>query len=189
MINLIGIGGTNGSGKDSIGEMLAERHGWLFISVSQLLRDELTEQGLPTDRQHTRQLSAKWRRESGLGVLIDKAFETYNPKQEQYKGLVISSLRNPGEADEIHKLGGKVIWIDANSQVRYSRAKSRSHGRLDDQKSYKEFLAEEQHEMQHNGGHHTLSMEGVKSQADILIENNADKQSFFKNIEKSLNLT
>jgi len=108
-MKVLGISGTNGAGKDSIGEMLAARHGWLFISVSQILRDELSKQGLPTDRHHTHRLSAQWRRQSGTGVLIDKAMQIYEPQKDRYKGLAISSLRNPGEADEVHKLGGKVI--------------------------------------------------------------------------------
>ena len=188
MTSILGIGGTNGAGKDSIGELLADKYGWLFVSVSQLLRDELTKQGLPTDRHHTHQLSARWRRQSGLGVLIDKAVEFYKPNENKYSGLAISSLRNPGEADEVHKLGGKVIWVDADPKIRYQRVQGRAHGRVEDNKSFGQFLAEEQHQMHPSGDEATLNMSGVKAKADIFLENNTDKESFFKEIEKALNL-
>ncbi len=46
-MKIIGVSGTNGSGKDTIGHLLAERHNWLFISMTDMLRDELEKRGLP----------------------------------------------------------------------------------------------------------------------------------------------
>jgi cytidylate kinase len=71
-IKLIGISGTNGSGKDSLGHMLAERYGWLFVPATDILRTELQKQGLPIERENLRNLGNEWRREYGAGVLIDK---------------------------------------------------------------------------------------------------------------------
>jgi dephospho-CoA kinase len=187
-MKILGISGTNGAGKDSVGEFLVEKHGWFFVSVTDILRNEIKKQGLPPDRHHTHQLSASWRRQHGLGVLIDKAVEVYKSDKKKHNGLAISSLRNPGEADEVHKLGGQVIWVDADPVVRYRRAISRQRG-PDDNKTFEEFLAEEQHQMTHSGDEATLSMEGVKAKADIFIENSdGDLESFYKELEKALNL-
>src|SRR5947209_15311657 len=84
---LVGISGSNGAGKDTLGHMLAEHHGFLFISVTDLLRAEASRRGLPPIRENTRQISAEWRRELGLGVLIDKAIAEYELVKDQYKGL------------------------------------------------------------------------------------------------------
>src|SRR3989344_1635559 len=108
---IIGIAGTNGSGKDSLGQILADDYGWQFISVTDILRDGLREKKLPIERENLRELSAQWRRESGLGVLVNKAVEIYQKNPGGHKGLVIASLRNPGEADRVHELGGKVVWV------------------------------------------------------------------------------
>jgi len=188
-MKILGISGTNGAGKDSVGGFLAQKHGWLFVSVTDILRDEIKKQGLPPDRHHTHQLSAKWRRESGLGVLIDKAVEAYKAENKEYSGLAIASLRNPGEADEVHRLGGQVIWIDANPRIRYERVVAANRGRIDDQKTYAEFLTEEQHQMRHSGDEATLSMEGVKAKADIFLQNNGDDiNKFYKELEQALGL-
>ena len=64
------------------------------------------------EREVLRTISAEWRRELGLGVLVDKAYAEY--QVGDYKGLAIASLRNPGEADRVHALGGSVLWIDAD---------------------------------------------------------------------------
>jgi dephospho-CoA kinase len=187
-MNLIGIAGTNGSGKDSVGGFLAEKHGWLFISVTEILRSDLKKQGLPIERTHLRELSAEWRRQYGLGVLVVKAYQMYKADKTKYKGLAIASLRNPGEADEVHKLGGQVIWVDADPRVRYQRINSRQRG-SEDQKTFEQFLKEEQDEMSHaDGDHHTLSLAGVKAKADIFIENNSNKEAFLAEVEKDLSL-
>ncbi|MGH7234103.1 MAG: AAA family ATPase, partial [Candidatus Saccharimonadales bacterium] len=44
---ILGISGTNGSGKDTVAHLLEQDHNFLFISVSDLLRDELKKQSVP----------------------------------------------------------------------------------------------------------------------------------------------
>lgn len=187
--SILGIGGTNGAGKDTLGELLAKKHGWLFISGSDILRAELRKRGLPIERQNLRDLSAEWRRQLGLGVLIKKAYDKYLPQQEHYNGLVVASLRNPGEADEIHGLGGKVIWIDSDPKIRYERIYSR-HRSTEDQKTYEQFLAEEQAEMHPSGDETTLNMAAVKDRADFFIFNDAKTTAEFETMaEKALGLS
>jgi dephospho-CoA kinase len=177
-MKLIGLSGTNGAGKDSVAEVLRDNYGYYFISVTDLLREEARKRGLAVERENLRMISAEWRRESGLGVLIDKAIETYKKLggDKNYNGLVVSSLRNPGENDTVHKLNGKVIWIDADPKIRYERIFSRQ--RTDeDNKTYEQFLIEEQAEMNHEGDKATLSLLGVKQKSDITLINEGSKIS------------
>jgi dephospho-CoA kinase len=178
-MKIIGISGTDGSGKDSLGLMLAERHGWMFISVTDMLREEASERGIPLKRNTLREISAQWRRESGNGVLVDKAVETFKTKSNRYKGLVMASMRNPGEADRIHDLGGKVVWVDAEPKIRYERIASRKRG-SEDEVTYEQFLKEEKTQFNHSGDAATLSLSGVKAKADIFLENNGNDIEAFK---------
>lgn len=178
-MKLIGIGGTDGSGKDSLGEIIAE-HGWKFISVTDSLRQELKKRRLPVTRVNQRMVSAEWRRDHGLAVLVDKAIEAFKQDQSKYKGLVLASLRNPGEADRIHELGGTVVWIDAEPHVRYERVIGRDRGGIEDKVTFEEFLAEEKAQMEHAGDETTLSLSGVKERADIFIDNNSPNINDFK---------
>lgn len=185
MMKLIGIGGTNGSGKDTVSKFLADNN-YLFVSVSDLLRDEAKKRGLPLEREILRGISAEWRREYGLGVLVDRAVELYKKQEDKFVGVVATPMRNVGEAKRIHELGGKLIWVDADPKIRYDRIRSRNRSAEDD-KSYEQFLQEEQDEMHQSGDEATLDSAGVKAIADIFIENNFnDIESFSEYIEKSL---
>jgi dephospho-CoA kinase len=181
-VRLIGIAGTDGSGKDSLGEMLRDEHGWNFISVTDILRDEATKRGTRLGRDTLRIISAEWRRAHGLGVLIDKAVESNGHK----KPLVVASLRNPGEADRVHELDGLVVWVDADPKVRFDRIKNRNRG-SEDHVTFDQFLAEEQAQSQHLGDEATLSLSGVKAKADISLENNGNNiESFKTQVRKAL---
>lgn len=169
---IIGLSGTNGSGKDTVAHILVEKFGYYFASASGMLVEELKKQGLPEERKYTSALSAQWRREHGLGVIVDKALEKVN--QLGNDKLVVGSLRNPGEADRVHELEGLVIWVDADPKIRYDRISGNARGRQLDNKTYEEFLAEEEDEMKQAGDENVLNMSAVKQKADMFIENNFD---------------
>lgn len=187
-IKLVGISGTNGSGKDTVGQMLAERHNFIFISGSDLLRDEAVKRGLPVERDVLSSISAEWRRNEGMGAVSARVYKLYESQKGKYSGLATVSLRHPGEADFIHSKGGIVVWVDADPKVRYDRIYSRQRT-AEDNKTFEEFLLEQEREMSHSGDTATLNMSAVKSLADIHLENNGNDVDVFKDeAEKALGL-
>lgn len=189
-LQIIGLSGTNGAGKDTVGEVLAERHGYLFVSVTELLREEARRRGLAVERENLRLISAEWRREFGLGVLVDRAVAAWKAAGDKYQGVIMASLRNPYEADRIHDLGGTMIWVDADPKVRYARISAADRGRgSEDNKTFDQFLAEEKVEMSApaDSDKAVLNMSAVRDRADILMENNgSDLEVFKQQIEKTL---
>lgn len=177
-MKLIGLAGTNGSGKDTVGKMLADKHGFLNVSVSDLLRDECRKRGLVVERENLRMISAEWRREGGLGVLVDKAVELFSKQAAEYNGLAVGSLRNPGECTRVTELGGVNVWVDADPRIRYERIQSANRGRgAEDAKTYDQFLAEEAAEMRSSGDAATLNMSAVKKLCTVTIMNEAEKDA------------
>jgi uncharacterized protein YeaO (DUF488 family) len=67
--------------------------------------------------------------------------------------------------------------------VRYDRIQAVERGRgSEDNKTFEEFLAEQEAEMQHNGDKATLNMADVKDRCDIFITNESNdlKQFYIK---------
>lgn len=181
---IVGAGGTNGSGKDTIAELLGNKHGFYVASATDMLGSELKKRGLPTDRKHKRGLSAEWRKKHGLGVIVRRAVD--EAKQAGHDKLVVGSLRNPGESDLVHELGGKVVWVDAKPKIRYGRIQGKTRGRIEDDRTYEEFMADEEAEMEFTGDKTKLHGSAVKDAADIRIENNGTVEEFEKKIEQEL---
>lgn len=177
-MKIIGLSGTNGAGKDTVAQVLRDEYGWLFADVTQMLGDELTRRGLSHERANKAALSAEWRREFGMGVIVDKAIKLF--EQGNYPGVIVGSLRHPSEADRVHELGGTVVWVDADPRVRYDRITSNDRGRVEDRKTFDEFMAEQQREMTPTGDAATLNMSAVKERADVYLENNGDDIETFK---------
>lgn len=183
-MKLIGLGGTNGSGKDTVAHMLAERHGWLFVSLSDLLRDEAAVRGLSGERKDLRSISNEWRTAFGDAALIVKAQEQFRLVKNQYQGLVVASIRNPGEVDAIHELGGHLIWVDADPAIRYERIQSNleARGRAnEDRKLFAVWQEEERVEMDGTKEAAGLHVAAVKAKADHTLLNEGSDIEVFKN--------
>ena len=190
---VIGVSGTNGSGKDTVMQLLRNKHGYLFVSATDLLTAELELRGEPTDRLHKAALSAEWRRQHGMGVIVQKAYESWQRQASLYPGgVVVGSLRHPGEADSIHELDGQVIWVDADAKLRYERiqANAAERGRkIEDAISFEQFQADEAREMHPTGDDATLNMSAVKERCDIFLNNGGDQIDSFKaSVEAALGL-
>lgn len=189
-MKILGISGTNGSGKDTVSQMLADDHGWLFVSASaDLIIPELKRRGLSLEREQMAALTAEWNRQN-KGAVVDKAVELYKKKSEnqRYEGLVISSIRHPWEVGRIHELGGRIVWVDAPARLRYARINARGQGDKD-KKTFEQFLAEEETEMHQSGDEATLQTAAVKNKADIFINNAGATEDIKEQVKKALNLS
>jgi len=190
---IIGISGTNGSGKDSLGLSLQDRYGYMFVSVTDLLRDELRRRNLPIIRANMRMVSAQWRREFGGGVLIEKAISSWHQFRPNATGVVIASLRNPLEADSVHEHGGVVLWLDADAKTRYERVQanrySRGSRKGEDDVTFEQFLEAEKAEMFSSGDEATLNMSAVKDVSDyVIINDKPDVESLTEYVAQQLGL-
>ncbi len=188
-VSIFGLGGTNGSGKDTVAAMLKESHNYYVASATDMLSTELVKRGWPTDREHKSKLSAEWRREYGMSAIVDRAYEYYKDHISEFDGMIVGSLRHPGEADRIHELGGKQIWVDADPHVRYERVNANAHARgraIEDDITFDEFLSHEEREMHPVGDEATLNMAAVKERADIFLQNDGDNIDQFKVYSKKM---
>lgn len=192
-MKVIGLAGTLAAGKDTVSELLVKKHGFMHVSTSDMLRAEkkkvfgdTPEALLGRNDSFTNEL----RRTRGPGILVELAYEEYQKNKDKYPGgLVASGLRSIGEVEKVKELGGNIVFVDADPQVRFERTAGRGRDVIDSKGSYDEFLAMEKSESPDDESDKTIqNLPAMKKRADlILINNGSDLKSFEQKAEKALN--
>lgn len=120
---LVGLAGTLNAGKDTGAEHLAERYGFLHVSTSNILRAEAERYKLTPDRVTLTDIGINLRREyNSEAALVIMAIERWQAERDRYMGgLVVTGLRVIGEAEEVRKRNGRLLFVDAPIEVRYAR--------------------------------------------------------------------
>src|SRR5262245_32339834 len=117
---IIGLTGKNASGKGEVAVYLKER-GFIFYSLSDVLRAELKKLGKGPTRDNLIWLGNKLRNEMGPSVLADKILDWI----EDDRHYVIDSFRNPEEVIAFRRTKEFVLlYVEASAQTRFERIKS-----------------------------------------------------------------
>lgn len=196
-VTIYGVAGTNGSGKDSLMDLLVERHNFLLFNTSNSLRQVSQAVFQSIDRGGNDSPLGRVGnayRVAYPGGTVDLGFIDWFmrvsvlPLGLMPKGLVIGSIRGTGEAKRLKEFGGKLIVVDADPKVRYERLKGR--GRADDHITFEQFKEKEAADMAVGETDPTkFGMAAVIDMADLSIENNGkDIEAFKANAEKELGL-
>lgn len=118
---LIGVVGLNGSGKDTFAQYLVDNHNFAHKDLGQEIRDELRRLGKNyLDRNEMIVLANDVRRKYGFNYWCKKAIESVRSKD-----LVITSIRNPAEIEEIKSHSGVIVEVFADRKVRFERTIAR----------------------------------------------------------------
>jgi len=178
---IIGIAGTNGSGKDTLADLRFERQMARKVSLSDILRTEATKRRLDHQRENLRAISTEWGRQLGAGALSLMTLKDFwESRTDEETGISIVSVRRPDEAQAIQDNGGVVFWVDANQEERYTRIKYAQRDRIDDLVSFEDFVTQEAIEMYPDTDDpFVINMAGVREMADIAIWNDfVDKEQY-----------
>jgi dephospho-CoA kinase len=179
---IIGLTGTNGSGKDTIAEYLMKK-GFKFYSCSDILRDELKKNGIEPTREVLIFLGNKMRKESGASVLADIIKDKI--KKSKDKNAVVVSIRNVSEALSLKKLPSfKLIFVDAPITLRYQRVVARGTER--DKDSFEEFKNKENKELKGRRAN-VQQLELCKKESDSVMINDKGLDELYAQVEAVLN--
>ncbi|MBI4050627.1 MAG: AAA family ATPase [Candidatus Doudnabacteria bacterium] len=178
---LIGVTGTLASGKDTLSSYLTKNKDFFHFSLSDAIREECDKRGLPKDRDTLVNLGNDLRAAFGSDILARRAVEAV--QRNKAKNAVLTSIRNPIEAEFLKKLPSFVlISVNAPIKVRYERIVSRK--RASDFVDFKTFRAQEEKEM--SGTAREQDLKKVMTMADYNLINDGTLEEFHKNIETVL---
>lgn len=182
----IGLAGTLNAGKDSLGEGLAERHGFLHVSTGDMIR-EMKRKAYGADSPKALLLRHdpfinKLRREQAPSILMDEIYAKWQSQQEVYPGgFVGSGMRAIGEAEMIQRIGGINVFVDADPKVRYQRSQARVRDANEAGKTFEEFIANERTEIDVDLTDKTIqNLPAMRQMADLVIYNDGNNIERFK---------
>ncbi len=184
---LLGIAGPRGAGKDTAGEYCEDR-GLFHISLSTLIRELAAELHRPQDRQTLIDTAKEARERDGGDVFVRMALERWRKTREKpLGGLAISGHFTLKEATAIQELGGVMLWVDADDEIRTRREQSR--GRVDAPESVDELRAQEKTEREGLGGPNTPNLDAVAALPGVVcITNNGSLGEFRAELDSVLDI-
>lgn len=139
---IIGLTGTNGSGKTVASKHL-ERKGFRVFSLSDVIREELAEQGTPPSRENLIAEGNRLRAKFGPAILAERVGRKFRHDQH----YVVDSIRTPHEVRALRECGDfHLLHVDAAAELRYRRVRNRGGNRLPS--SFEEFVELETRELE-----------------------------------------
>ncbi len=175
---LIGITGTDGSGKGTVVDYLISEKGFAHYSARAIYLEEIDRRGIEQSRANMRLIANEMREKHGDDFLI--TYYLKKIKEEGTENAIIESIRAFSEAVTLKSNGGILIAVDADQKLRYERVQERRSE--SDRVSFEEFVAHEAVEL-NDPDPHGMQKQKVIDMADYTILNNGTFEEFHAQIE------
>jgi dephospho-CoA kinase len=169
---IIIVTGLARSGKDTVADYLARKHGFEKVTYSDFLAKEIKKKGLSVSKKKMAELGDKLRKEKGMHYLSELVWKKIQGK----KKAVLVGPRSKEEIEYIKQREKNVFLVNVSASLE-KRFNRRSP--LDPQEK-KGFLERDRIDIERKGLGKVIKMK------DFEIENNAGLNELFKETDKVL---
>lgn len=171
---VIAVIGTMSSGKGVFSKYLTKKYGFQHITMSNILRGIAESKGIKPTRKNLEKLQTKLRA-NNKAFLVDEVVKKI--EQSKKKKFVIDGARHPIQVAKLKKMfNAKVIFVDANPEIRFERMKKRA--RPGDPTTLAEFKRLEVKENK------IFNFNKTKKYADFKIINDGSEKELYKKVDK-----
>lgn len=177
---LIGVAGTNGSGKGAVIDYLVGTKGFSRYSARALLLEEVRARHLPETRASMREVANDLRREHGASYIVERLCAM----AKDDTNAVVESLRAVGEAEYLKAQNITLIGVDAEQKIRYERVAQQADDELA-HLSFEDFCTMEERERA-STEEWDMNVFGVLDHADIHIQNNGTLEDLHYAVDEAL---
>ena len=176
---LIGLTGENCAGKGTAADYLVKK-GFYYYSLSDIIREELANEGKEITRDALIAKGNDLRRNFGADILAKRTIGKLLPD----RNYVIDSIRNPAEAKALLATGKMtLVYVTASPEDRFERMKSRK--REGDPRSFEAFKIIDRAEME-SKDEFGQKLGEVFALATKKVVNEADFKSLYTAIDRML---
>jgi dephospho-CoA kinase len=165
---IIGITGSLGGGKGTVVDYLINQKNFKHYSSSDHLIRIIEARGEVVDRDAMNRVANELRADNPAGVPA----ETYKLycEDDGESDVILESLHSVPEVEFIKSVGGIVIAITADSDIRYERITTR--GSVKDDVTKEQFIAQQEREEKGSEDPNKSNIFHTIKAADFTIENN-----------------
>jgi dCMP deaminase len=175
-IMIIGVTGSNGSGKDEVAKVL-ESMNFKHFSLSDMIREEIRSRGEEVTRDNLIRVGNEMRERGGAHVLAKRALK----KVEDGENFAFSSIRNPSEVDLFNKRDDFIlIKVTTPIKVRFERIVAR--GKLGDPTTIEEL--KEKENLERSSNPNSQQIDKVARMASVTIVNNKSLDVLRSKVER-----
>lgn len=173
---IFGFAGPMSSGKDTAANYLAKKYAGVNYSFSTMLKDVLERYHLEFNRDNLIKISEAMRERFGEDILAKTIAE--DVKNDQNKIISISNVRRLADIKFLSDIPGFVlIAIDAEPKIRYERLVKRAEKSDDVNKTYEQFLADQQRSTE-------TTIPEVMSKAQETINNDGTLENLYSQLDE-----
>jgi dephospho-CoA kinase len=183
-MKIIGITGTLASGKTSVKDFFLSRFSSYFISLSDIIKEELLKEGKELKRENFIEKGNELRKKYGNQILAEVVTLTL-PEKINKQLIIIDGIRNPGEIEYLRKKFGKnfvLIAVDAPRELRFKRLLERR--KEGDPATFEKFFEMDETDLGRNQPEYGQRVEECLRLADLLIINDGTVEDLNKKLEK-----
>jgi len=180
---IIGITGSFGGGKGTVVDYLREKKGFEHYSSSGLLMEILEERGETVDRDGMNRIANELRAENPEGGVPAETHKRYVADgSPEY--AIFEALHTAAEVRFVQSIGGVVIGVTADPDIRYERISQR--GSVKDNVTKEEFIAQQKREEEGTGDPNASNIFDALNAADYVIDNNGTLEKLHTQIDAVL---
>lgn len=172
---ILGFVGDLAGGKGTIAQYIKDKYATNTYRFSTMLRDILDRVYVEHTRENMQNLSTFLRENYGQDVMSKVIAK--DVENDTNNLVVVEGIRRPTDITYLQEIPGfHLIYITADSKIRWERLVKRAENPGDPEKTYEEFLADEQAEADR-------MIKELGAKAEITIDNNGTMDELFVQVE------
>ena len=179
---IVGIVGTLGAGKGTVVDYLVSKKNFKHYSSSDLLAELIKERGEIIDRDALNHMANELRAADPAGVPA-KTYKKYET-EDGVSDVIFEALHSVAEVAFIKGVGGIVLGVNADPDVRYDRISKRRS--VKDNVTREEFKVQQEREEKGTGDPNKSNLFEALNNADFTIMNNGTLKGLHTEINNVL---
>jgi len=173
---ILGITGEMGSGKGTIAKHATTEHQASTRRFSTILRDLLDRVYVEQTRENISTISTILRKNFGEDILAKAMY--HDTQNDEHDVVVVDGVRRLADISYLRELPHfKLIYVDADMEVRYERIVKRGENTDDTTKTFEQFKKD--HELETE-----LQIRDLKNYASYVINNDGTFADLYKQIDE-----